>query len=31
MAAQTKSRVEGKSASDNGRNQRPVWSKKAFR
>ena len=30
MATQTKSRVEGKSASDNGRKQRPVWTKKGF-
>lgn len=30
MATQTKSRVEGKSTSDNGRKQRPVWSKKGF-
>jgi hypothetical protein len=30
MATQTKSRSEGKSSSDNGRKQRPVWTKKGF-
>ena len=30
MATQTKSRVEGKSSSDNARKQRPVWTKKGF-
>ena len=30
MATQAKSRVEGKSSNDNGRKQRPVWTKKGF-
>ena len=30
MATQTQSRVEGKNASDNGRKQRPVWTKTGF-
>ena len=30
MATQTQSRVEGKNANDNGRKQRPAWTKKGF-
>lgn len=30
MATQSQSRVEGKSANDSARKQRPVWSKKGF-
>ena len=30
MATQTQSRGEGKNANDNGRKQRPVWTKKGF-
>ena len=30
MATQTQSRVEGTNANDNGRKQRPVWTKKGF-
>lgn len=30
MATQTQSRDEGKKTSDNGRKQRPVWTKKGF-
>ena len=30
MATQSQRRVEGKQASDSGRKQRPVWTKKGF-
>ena len=30
MAAKTQSAVEGKKTSDNGRKQRPAWTKKGF-